>query len=245
MARGRFVSNAIMSDKKINGLSNDTSRLAFTWLITEADCEGRVHGDPAMVRSLLFPRRTDITVEQIESYINEWHQAEIVKWYRANGDLWIWFPSFDKYQIGLRKEREPDSQIPPFEDGEIMPMIDGKHPANIRQTSGTNEGKVSKGKGREVADKPRTPPQIESYRKSAHRYPNKSLYALICEHVKDDVDSLVLFEKIVTGWIAMGWNPANINGILEFVDRGEIPHRNGQNGNSQKQADSMRGYEKV
>lgn len=77
------------------------------------------------------------------------------------------------------------------------------------------------------AEKPPTPPQIQAYRSVAHRYPNKGLYELICTHVKDDPDSLELFKKIITGWIAMGWNPANINGILEFVDRGEIPHKNG------------------
>lgn len=149
MARGRFVSNAIMSDKKINELSDDTSRLAFTWLLTEADCEGRVHGDPAMVRSLLFPRRNDITIEQMESYINEWHQSGLVRWYRANDDLWIWFPNFEKYQVGLRKEREPASQIPPLDAGELQPTVqqlDGEHPANIRQTSGTNKENISKAK---------------------------------------------------------------------------------------------------
>lgn len=167
MARGRFISNAIMGDKKINGLSDDTSRLAFTWLITEADCEGRVHGDPAMVRSLIFPRRDDITIERMEAYINEWHQVELVRWYRANGDLWIWFPNFEKYQVGLRKEREPASQIPPLNDGELMPMlrqIDGELPADFRQTSGTNKAKRSKAKlredklsGAEKAPRPRDP----------------------------------------------------------------------------------------
>ena len=87
-------------------------------------------------------------------------------------------------------------------------------------------------KTRSAAAKPPTPPQIESYRKAAHRFPNKSLYPLICEHVKDDPQSLLLFEQIVTGWIAKGWNPANITGILEFVDRGEVPQGNGHNGQS-------------
>lgn len=162
MARGRFISNAIMGDKKINGLSDDTSRLAFTWLITEADCEGRVHGDPAMVRSLIFPRRDDITIERMEAYINEWHEVELIRWYRANGDLWIWFPNFEKYQVGLRKEREPASQIPPLSDGELMPTlrkIDGELPEDIRQASGTNKVKRSKAKlrehGAENAPRPR------------------------------------------------------------------------------------------
>ena len=158
MARGRFISNAIMSDKKINQLSDDTSRLAFTWLITTADSEGRTHGDPAMVRSLLFPRRVDISVEQMEAYITEWYALGLVSWYRANGDLWLVFPNFEKYQVGLRKEREPESQIPPQDDGEMQPIpepSDGSHPANIRQTSGTNKVKRSKDKGSGAEKTPR------------------------------------------------------------------------------------------
>jgi len=92
MAQGRIVVNAIASDKKINLLSDDTSRLAFTWLITFADCEGRTHGDPAVVRSMLFPRRQDITIEQMEKYILEWAGLGLVIFYEAEGDKWIYFP---------------------------------------------------------------------------------------------------------------------------------------------------------
>lgn len=134
MARGRFISNAIMSDKAINQLSNDTSRLAFTWLITIADAEGRTHGDPAMVRSLLFPRRADITLEAMEAYIAEWAEAGLIIWYEASDDKWIWFPNFEKHQIGLRKDRELESIIPPYESGitpECCRSVDGVSPAKI------------------------------------------------------------------------------------------------------------------
>lgn len=113
MARGRFITNEITKDKRINDLSDDTSRLAFTWLITFADAEGRTNGDPALVRSMLFPRRTDVTVDQMKSYIQEWADIGLIEWYEAAGDLWIAFPSFEKNQTGLRKDREPESNIPP------------------------------------------------------------------------------------------------------------------------------------
>jgi len=60
-----MITNAICADKRINQLCDDTSRLAFTWLITFADCEGRTYGDPAMVRSMLFPRRDDVTIARM------------------------------------------------------------------------------------------------------------------------------------------------------------------------------------
>jgi hypothetical protein len=113
MARGRVISKEITADKKINDLGSDTSRLAFTWLITFADAEGRTYGDPAMVRSMVFPRRDDISIEEMETYIREWKNAGLVDWYEAEGDLWISFPHFGDHQVGVRADREAPSHVPP------------------------------------------------------------------------------------------------------------------------------------
>jgi hypothetical protein len=113
MARGRFITNEIARDKAINDLSDDTSRLAFTWLITFADAEGRTYGDPAIILSMLFPRRRDVSFERMAYYLKEWQDAGLVRWYEANGDQWVEFPSFDKHQAGIRKDREAKSVIPP------------------------------------------------------------------------------------------------------------------------------------
>ena len=112
MARGRMINSKITRNKAINDLSDDTSRLAFTWLVTFADVDGRCNGDPALVRSLVFPRRTDVTVEQMAGYIQEWADAGLVVWYEAEGDLWIAFPSFEENQRGLDRRKEPASDIP-------------------------------------------------------------------------------------------------------------------------------------
>lgn len=136
MARGRMISNEITRDKKINDLSSDTCRLAFTWLVTFADVEGRTYGDPAMLRSMLFPRRTDITFEMIQEFIIEWQDAGLVQWYEAGGDKWIAFPNFGKHQK-LRKDRETPSSIPApqHDNGGVTPELvrsnDGVTPVNI------------------------------------------------------------------------------------------------------------------
>ena len=111
MAKGRMINNKITGDKRINDLSDDTNRLAFTWLVTFADIEGRTYGDPAMVRSLLFPRRDDVTIERMTKYLQEWHEQGLVIWYEADGDKWIQFSGFKKNQY-LRPDREPASEIP-------------------------------------------------------------------------------------------------------------------------------------
>ena len=137
MAKGRFISKEICLDKKVNGLSDGYSMVGFTWLITHADCEGRIYGDPAIVKSLIFPRRMDVTVEMVNGYIQEWETTGLIKTYEVNSDIYIQFPNFDKHQVGLRKEREPHSPIP-ANDGK-MRNSSGKNP----QSSGKNRVNVN------------------------------------------------------------------------------------------------------
>lgn len=153
MARGRIITNEITRDKRINELSDDTSRLAFTWLVTFADKEGRTNGDPALVRSMLFPRRTDVTVDQVEKFLVEWHEAGLIKWYEADGDLWIRFPKFEKNQPGLRKDREPESHIPPPSDGTLPDIVrnnDGKSQDDIPRDGGLIKEKLREEKLKEL-----------------------------------------------------------------------------------------------
>lgn len=112
MPRGRFISKDICLDKQVNDLSSAESKLAFTWMITHLDKEGRTYGDPAIVRSMIFPRRTDISINKMETFIQEWHDAGLIIWYEYEGDKYILFPNFDKHQVGLNKSREADSVIP-------------------------------------------------------------------------------------------------------------------------------------
>lgn len=131
MARGRFISKEISIDKKVNSLSSPWSMLAFTWLLTHADREGRTYGDPIIVRSVVFPRQESISLQDIESYIKEWVEVGLVNWYEVDGEMYIEFPNFDKHQVGLRKDKEPLSTIPqnPLRNN------DGKVPEDFRQPS--------------------------------------------------------------------------------------------------------------
>lgn len=166
--------------------------------------------------------RMRITREQCETEIESLLMCGVIA---LDGDLY-YLPKFGERQGRPQSEKRAmwrERQARLREHKETKESV-------TRDSPVTNASRVDKSrsdKSRSAAAKPPTPPQIESYRKAAHRYPNKSLYSLICEHVKDDPQSLLLFEQIITGWIAKGWNPANITGILEFVDRGEIPQGNG------------------
>lgn len=130
MAKGRFISKEICLDKKVNELSDGYSMVGFTWLITHTDCEGRTYGDPAIVKSLIFPRRIAITVEMIAGYIQEWEEVGLIITYQVNGDQYIEFPNFGKHQVGLRKEREQASHIPA--NCGFNPEASGKNRVNVK-----------------------------------------------------------------------------------------------------------------
>lgn len=132
MAKGRFVSKQITIDKKVNDLKDPWSMLGFTWMIPHADCEGRVYGDPAVLKSLIFPRQNgNITIQQIEDMACDWHNAGLIIYYEDDSDRYIQLINFEKHQTGLRKDREPESIIPGF------------NPDKCRIVSGKNRVKLS------------------------------------------------------------------------------------------------------
>lgn len=139
MAAGRIINSVICKDKKVSELSDDTCRLAFTWLLTFADKEGRTYGDPSIVRSMLFPRRDDFTNTQMEKYIAEWQEKGMVFWYEVDGDKYISFPNFEKNQPNLRKDREAESIIPPAAEGI---MVVSEYVEQLRSNDGVNPEKL-------------------------------------------------------------------------------------------------------
>ncbi len=135
MARGRFLSKKVCLNRKFNTLSNDTCRLGFILTIPHLDVKGRIIGDPAVLKSVIFPRRDDISPENVESFIKEWAKSGFVIWYKADGDMFLQFPKFKENQVGLRENREEPSNIPPPDEGEI---IDVNTPELLRNNSGKN-----------------------------------------------------------------------------------------------------------
>ncbi len=113
MARGRFISKSITADRQVNQLSSDTCRLAFTWLLTFADCEGRVSGEPDLLVSALFLARHDVTSAHLEAFYPTMgclRFCSLVS--RPMVTVTCKFLNFAKHQLGLRKNKEPASSIP-------------------------------------------------------------------------------------------------------------------------------------
>ena len=145
MPRGRFLSKSISLDEKVNALSDDTCRLLFTWLIPHLDCEGRLHGDPTTVKSIIFPRRK-ISERRIDKYLDEIAKLGLIFRYSINGNAYLSAPHFEKHQMGLQKSKEAQSQIPPptpelvqSKDKLTPPQVKAKVKAKVKEVLPQNE----------------------------------------------------------------------------------------------------------
>jgi len=113
LARGRMISKAISLDEKVGALSDDTARLLFTWMIPHLDCEGRMYGEAQVFKSIVAPRR-NYSAKKVEKYLVELEKFGLIDRYTINGNAYISVKNFEKHQIGLQKDKEAQSQIPPF-----------------------------------------------------------------------------------------------------------------------------------
>lgn len=132
-----MLSKDISLDEKVDALSCDSARLLFTWLIPHLDVEGRMYGDARLIKSIVVPRR-NYSLRTIEKYLNEMEKLGLIQRYFANNfstnrgkvgqniskNQYLFAPNFEKHQVGLRKDKEAQSRIPPLPP-ELLRTKDG------------------------------------------------------------------------------------------------------------------------
>jgi hypothetical protein len=144
MAQGRMLNRKISLNKDLPRLMQVVDQrmgtphgaqavVLYTWCISHLDVEGRMHGDPIVVKGTVVPRFPSITDAHIEPYLVAMADIGLVHYYEADGDRWLSFPAFEDAQPGLRKDREAPSKIPPPEAGS---PVRGHAPEEVRSNSG-------------------------------------------------------------------------------------------------------------
>ena len=119
MPRGRFHSRKFSKDPKIWSLPDDSHRLLYAMIIDWLDCEGRIEGDTNIIKWQVAPRAKDWTVETIEQMLQTISKVKkpnglgLLDFYTVNGIRYIWCSGFHSEQIGLQKDHEAPSEIPP------------------------------------------------------------------------------------------------------------------------------------
>ncbi len=143
MAQGRMIQRRISQNKdlprllslvneRMGGAHGAQAVILYTWCIAHLDVEGRMHGDPAVVKGTVVPRFGSISETDIDAYLLAMGECGLVIYYEAKGDRWLVFPGFNEAQPGMRKDRESLSKVPLPEEGRILA---GVTPAECRQDS--------------------------------------------------------------------------------------------------------------
>lgn len=143
MARGRMLNKKISQSKQIDSLPDDTCKLLATWTIAHLDKNGVFYGDPILVRSAIFPRRLDVSIEQMEHYLEAMAKAGLIVIFETKGEKWQWWPGFVENQTGLRQDREgtefpspPDAGSEPEDSHSYNEEDDGDLPEDYRIDAG-------------------------------------------------------------------------------------------------------------
>lgn len=114
MARGRMLNKRIATDMRIAKLGEEcgpSGVLIYTWCIAHLDREGRMSGEPAIIKGSVFPLLNSITREDIETALGAARALGLVNWYDGGNGLCLNFPGFDKNQK-INKARETPSEFP-------------------------------------------------------------------------------------------------------------------------------------
>lgn len=119
MARQRFIHPELWSDPTLGKLT-PTERLFFIGCFSNADDEGRMLGNPAYLRSIIFPY-DDLTIEQVKQMRDTVIETcKNMVLYEVDGLEYLTFSKWSRYQ----KPKYPKaSKLPPPlqpTDGEIL-----------------------------------------------------------------------------------------------------------------------------
>lgn len=111
MARGRFISESVAKDARLNSLSVE-AELVYLMTIPHLDRDGLIDGDPDVLWGTVCPKRRQF-IDRITSFIQEWATAGLITMYDTDEGPVLWFTGFAKNQVGLRYDRETPSTFPP------------------------------------------------------------------------------------------------------------------------------------
>ena len=106
-----MINKRLGKSKKFAQLKHDRSRIIYVLMYINADCEGRFLGDPEDVKIECCPYLR-YSPRMIEESILDLHEVELLDLYDIDGIPYIQFRNFEENQVGMRKEREADSEIP-------------------------------------------------------------------------------------------------------------------------------------
>jgi hypothetical protein len=154
MPDGRFVSRGIAQSEQLGEVSLEADYL-FTRCIPHLDRDGRMSGNPTLIKATACPLRPEITAGSIPDLVRTLSGAGLVHWYEADGKQVLEFPKFRAHQKGMKYEREAASRFPAFDCDTCTDLAapekngkSGPTPDEVRTNSGSGPPKLSEVKSK-------------------------------------------------------------------------------------------------
>jgi hypothetical protein len=76
------------NSKKMSQI-NESQEVLFTRLIMKVDDFGRFHADPFQVRSLLYPRKADVTAEAVRENLQRLEKVKLIRLYQVEDEEYL------------------------------------------------------------------------------------------------------------------------------------------------------------
>lgn len=156
MATRRMLHNKISRSMDVNKLDLE-AQLLFTWLISHADDEGRLRGEPEYVKATVVPMKT-WPFEEISNYLLQMKTLGLIYYWEHNDIKIIEFTKWNEHQM-IRSDRFKHSELPPYDNQAVTSSqpTDNQMTAQVN-TSEDKEEEVKKSEVNLIADKSFTDP---------------------------------------------------------------------------------------
>ncbi len=125
----------------VNDMPDDFTRLMWVLMPLKLCREGRGIDMPEWIKSQLFPLRSDISLEQVESAMCWYQERRMIARYKAQGRPYFRIKSWHKYQG--KTTREADSPYPAPKEEDIDKDIDVDIDASRKTYSRVSHGLVT------------------------------------------------------------------------------------------------------
>ncbi len=154
MARNRVIQSGFWDDEKLASVSRD-ARLTYIGMWTYSDDFGVVRGNPAWLRSRIYPNET-LTLGVFRKWLQELEKIKRVWRYMVQGELYYLIPTFLDHQRIDRPNVTNRNPVPPkevmeaaanhrrsFDESSEKPRTEGKGREGKRSEEKLREGKGS------------------------------------------------------------------------------------------------------
>ena len=153
MPRIRSVKPEHWNDKELPNISLP-AHLLWIGMWNFSDDAGVIEADPLLIRSQVFPRRTDIRTDQIEQWLGQLVKARFIVHLEYHGSVYYIHRTFSTHQ---KIEKPKPSKIPKEVIDSALKKIPDKSPTNPRQVADESPtspllvvaGEEGRGKGEE------------------------------------------------------------------------------------------------